>query len=327
MKTLVTGATGFIGRHLVNALVNEGREVRCVVRGKSNTERLEKLGVEIVCADLLEKVSLLPALQGVSIIYHLAGEVYSSKVTDYFKYNVEGTRNLIESCNGNSIERFIYCSSIAAAGPNPDNKTLLTEKDSCKPITPYGISKYETEKIVLGYSKQNKIPAVIIRPPTIYGPGQSKIITDFFLQVRKGKFYVMGTGEYLRSLCYIENLIEGILLAEKNPAAVGEIFYLSDRKVYTFKEIVQTLADVQGVNLTLIKLPPIVAHLAMSLFSILYKFININILKLYTIGIMGKNLGCSIAKAEDLLSFNPKIGLKDGIHRTIQYLKLINELN
>jgi len=326
MKTLVTGATGFIGRHLVSALVHEGREVRCLVREKSKTENLQKLGVELVCADFLDKASLLPALQGVSIVYHLAAEVYSSKVADYFKYNVEGTRNLIESCNGNSIERFIYCSSIAAAGPSQDSKTLLTEKDFCNPITPYGISKYEAEKVVLGYSSKNKVPAVIIRPPPIYGPGQSKIITDFFLQVKKGKFYIMGTGEYLRSLCYIDNLIEGILLTEKNPAAIGEIFYLSDKKVYTFKEIVQTLADVQDINLTLIKLPPFVAHSAMFLFNILHKFVNINILKLYTIGSMAKNLGCSIMKAEKVLSYGPSINLEEGVRKTIKCLHSTQEL-
>ena len=320
MKTLITGATGFIGSHLVRALINEGRDVRCLVRKKSNTKNLEKIGVELVYGELLDKESLSHALKGVNIIYHLAAEVYSANVKDYFKYNVEGTRNLIESCNGNLIERFIYCSSIAAAGPNPDNKTLLTEKESCNPITPYGISKYEAEKVVLGYSKQNKIPSVIIRPPIIYGPGQSQIITDFFLQVRKGKFYIMGTGEYLRSLCYIENLIEGILLVEKNPGAVGEIFYLSDRKVYTFKEIVQTLADVQDINLNLIKLPPIVAHSAMSLFYILHKFFNINILKLYTIGTMVKNFGCSIMKAEKMLCYRPSINLEEGFRKTMQHL-------
>lgn len=326
MKTLVTGATGFIGGHLVRALVSEGREVRCLVRKKSDTKMLEKLGVEIVCADLLEKASLVSALQGVSIIYHFAGEVYSSRVADYFKYNVECTRNLIESCNGNSIKRFIYCSSIAAAGPNPDNKTLLTEEDSCNPITPYGKSKYDAEKVVLGYSQQNKIPAVIIRPPTIYGPGQSKIITNFFLQVRKGRFYIMGGGGYLRSLCYIENLIKGFLLTENNSAAVGEIFYLSDKKVYTFKEIIQTLAAVQGVNLALIQLPPIIAHSAMSLFTVLHKLFNLNIIELYTIGTMAKNLGCSIGKAEKVLSYSPSITLEEGLQRTIQYLNTTKEL-
>lgn len=320
MKTLITGATGFIGSHLVRALINEGRDVRCLVRKKSNTKNLEKIGVELVYGELLDKESLSHALKGVNIIYHLAAEVYSANVKDYFKYNVEGTRNLIESCNGNSIERFIYCSSIAAAGPNPDNKTLLTEKDSCNPITPYGKSKHEAEKIVLGYHRQNNIPAVIIRPPTIYGPGQSDIITNFFLQVRKGKFFILGTGEYLRSLCYIDNLIAGIILTEKNPEAVGEIFYLSDREVYTFREILQALAEVQGIDLTLITLPPVIAHFAMSLFYILHKFFQINILKLYTVGTMAINLGCSITKAENKLSYRPSINLVEGFRKTIQHL-------
>jgi nucleoside-diphosphate-sugar epimerase len=326
MTTLVTGATGFIGTHLVRALVADGRDVRCLTRTPDNKKKIAKLGAEAFVGDLLDTYSLTAALKGVNTIYHLAGEVYSRNVNSYSAVNVEGTQNLLECCRDNGIERFIHCSSIAAAGPNPDKNTLLTEQLPCHPITPYGQSKLDAEKIVLTYYQTFKLPIVIIRPPTVYGPGQSDAITEFFQQVKKGKFYLIDDGQYLRSLCYISNLIDGFLLAEKKREAVGEIFYISDKEVYTFKEIALKIAEAQNIELVFVNLPASIADIAMGTFYFLQKYFNLNILKLYTIGTLKKNLGCSILKAEEILSFKPNIDLRKGVEKTYQYLKLNNTL-
>ena len=326
MKTLVTGATGFIGTHLVRTLVADGRDVRCLTRTPDNKKKIEELGAEAFIGDLLDTHSLTAALKGVDTIYHLAGEVYSRNVNDYSAVNVAGTQNLLECCRNNDIERFIHCSSIAAAGPNPDKKTLLTEQLPCHPITPYGQSKLDAESIVLHYYQTFKLPVVIIRPPTVYGPGQSDAITEFFRQVKKGKFYLIDDGQYLRSLCYISNLIDGFLLAEKKREAVGEIFYISDKEIYTFKEIALKIAEAENIQLVFVNLPSSIADAAMFAFYFLQKYFNLNILKLYTIGTLKKNLGCSILKAEEILSFKPNIDLRKGVETTYQYLKVNNAL-
>jgi nucleoside-diphosphate-sugar epimerase len=324
MTTLVTGATGFIGTHLIKALVNEGRDVRCLTRTPDNKKKIEALGAEAFVGDLLKTSSLSAALKGVNVIYHLAGEVYSRNVKDYVAVNVAGTQNLLECCRNNGIEKFIHCSSIAAAGPNPDKNTLLTENLPCNPITPYGQSKLEAEKIVLHYYETFKLPVVIIRPPTVYGPGQSDAITEFFRQVKKGKFYIIDDGQYLRSLCYVTNLIDGFLLAEKEREAVGEILYISDKEVYTFKEIALKIAEAENIELVFVNLPSAIADTAMFTFNFLQKYFNLNILKLYTIGTLKINLGCSILKAEEILSFKPNIDLREGVQRTHQYLESNN---
>ena len=275
---------------------------------------------------MLKTNSLSAAIKGVNVIYHLAGEVYSRNVKDYVAVNVAGTQNLLECCRNNGIERFIHCSSIAAAGPNPDKNTLLTENLPCNPITPYGQSKLEAEKIVLTYYQTFKLPIVIIRPPTVYGPGQSDAITEFFRQVKKGKFYIINDGQYLRSLCYVTNLIDGFLLVEKKREAVGEIFYISDKEVYTFKEIALKIAEAENIKLVFANLPSAIADTAMFTFNILQKYFNVNILKLYTIGTLKINLGCSIKKAEKVLSYRPNINLKEGLLRTSEHLKAKHEL-
>ena len=326
MKTLVTGATGFIGTHLVKALVNEGRDVRCLVRRTSSKSKLERLGVELAYGDLLDKDSLKRSLKGVNVIYHLGGEVYSFKVKDYCKVNVQGTKNLLD-CLSPKIERFIYFSSIAAVGPNPNKDRLLTEEDTCIPVTPYGRSKCEAEKIVLESFRQFKIPVVVIRPPTVYGPGQSQVLVNFFRKVKDGKFYMVGTGEYLRSLCYIENLIDGVLLAEEKPEAIGKTFFISDKDVYTFKEIVQTIEEVEDKKNSHFTMTPIIAQSAMLIFNLLQKLFNLNFLSLYTIGTMTMNLGCDISKAENILSYKPKVDLKEGLKRTSQYINSVGNLD
>ena len=326
MKTLITGATGFIGTHLVETLIKGGRSVRCLTRKVEKKKRLEDIGAEVVLGDLLNKDLVASAVKGINSIYHLAGEVYSRKVTDYYRYNVTGTLNLLDACRSNGIERFIHCSSIAASGPNKNNNCLLTEADICNPITPYGKSKYEAEQIVLQYYRRYNIPVVIIRPPTVYGPGQSAVINEFFIQVKKGKFSIMGDGGYLRSLCYIENLIKGLLLAEKEKEAIGEVFFISDKEVKTFKELAQLIATAEGVQIKLISLPIATANIAMFAFHIFQKLLNLNILKFYTIGTMGRNLGCSIQKAEKILTYKPIIKLDEGIAKTVNYLKTENKI-
>jgi nucleoside-diphosphate-sugar epimerase len=326
VKILITGATGFIGTHLLKTLIQEGRSVRCLTRKPENKKKLEHMGAEVVFGDLLDKASLTPALKGINTIYHLAAEVYSRRVTDYFRHNVTGTINLLDSCRSNGTERFIHCSSIAASGPNPDKSSLLTETDECNPVTPYGRSKYEAEKIVLEYYRRYNVPAVIIRPPTVYGPGQSAVINEFFIQVKKGKFFIMGAGEYLRSLCYVENLVEGLLLAERKKEAIGEIFFIADKEVYTFKELAELIANAEGVKIKLISLSPLIAYNAMFVFSFLQKYLKLNILKLYTIGTMANNLACSILKAENVLSYKPIIKLQEGVVKTVKYLEAKKEI-
>ncbi len=110
----------------------------------------------------------------------------------------------------------------------------------------------------------------------MYGPGQSDAITEFFRQVKKGKFYIIDDGQYLRSLCYVTNLIDGFILAEKKREAVGEIFYISDKEVYTFKEIALKIAEAENIELVFVNLPSAIADTAMFTFNFLQKYFNLN---------------------------------------------------
>jgi len=186
MNILITGATGFIGKHLARAL-SEIYSVRCLVRKTSDISDLRNLNVEMAHGDLLVKDSLESALDGIDLIYHLAGEVYSRKKDDYYKGNILSTNNLLEICKEKGIKRIIYLSSTAVYKPMAD-KILLTEESKCEPITFYGKTKLHAEQLI----KQHNVPWVIVRAPVIYGPHQPTLLNRFFLDAfnkRKNSHY------------------------------------------------------------------------------------------------------------------------------------------
>lgn len=327
MKTLVTGATGFIGKHLVPALLKEGKTVKCLVRLKSNTKNLETLGIELCYGDLLDKSSLEKAIEEVDVIYHLAAEVYSSKINEYYKKNVIGTKNLIDICENKNIKKFIYLSSIAAVGPNQRKDILLDEQSPCYPSTPYGKSKLEAERILLKAIDSQNLPIVIIRAPIIYGPGQPNVLTRFFTEINKGKFKMIGGGNNLKSFCYIDNLIDGLILAEKIKNSTGKIYFISDSKVYTPNELAQIIAMEEGVTLKKQFLPSSIASFCGILLFLLEKIFKRYSIDLYSIKTLTLDFGCSIKKAELELGYRPKIDIREGIRRTIEWCRKEDLLN
>jgi len=320
MKTLVTGATGFIGKHLVKALIKEGREVRCLVRKTSSTNKLKDNDVEFIVGDLHNKQSLENATRGIDIVHHLAGEVYTNRVEDFYKTNVSGTKNLLECCCKENIKQFIHLSTISVTGPNPAQYQLLTEESPCHPVTPYGKSKLEGEQLVLKFHRDYGLPVTIIRPPTIYGPGgQPEMVTKIIKMISNRFFFVIGSGDNLRSLCYIDNLIQGIFLAEKCRISHGEIFFIADDKAYTFNQILSQVAKEEGVELSPIHLPKFVGLAGGLFYKTLYRFAGISSMPLYTVWTMVLDLACDISKAKNKLGFSPQIDIEEGIKRTIPY--------
>ncbi|MCJ7546910.1 MAG: NAD(P)-dependent oxidoreductase [Deltaproteobacteria bacterium] len=323
MKTLITGATGFIGKHLARTLVEQGRDVRCLVRKTSDTQYLEKLGVELFYGDLLNKNSLKGIVKGVDIVHHLAGEVYSPRSGNYFKINVEGTENLLESCRSENIERFIFLSSIQATGPSQKQGILLNERSTCKPITSYGKSKLEAEKLIYKRYKASAFPTVIIRAPMVYGPGSFKCRSAaLFQRINKSNFRLIGKNDHLISTCYIDNLIHGILLAERHKNAVGKSYFIADQKAHTLLELSNTIAKELTVKLPIGRAPVSVAYLITMLLLIPNKIFNFSRLFSWdTMREITNAWACNISCIESELGYKPSIDFNEGIRTTALWFK------
>ena len=322
IKTLVTGATGFIGRHIVEALCKEDYKVRCLVRENSNIKRLADLGVEIFFGDLLDQDSLEKAVDGVNVIFHAAGEVYSIDPCDHDKINVQGTENLFKACINKPIEKLVYFSSIAATGPMSDSKTLLNEHTPQNPINAYGISKYKAEMKAQQFYNDHKVPIVILRLPVVYGPGvsESSRVFLFLHMIKKGLYRVIGNGENIISLCHIDNLINGVLLAAQQEKSIGKIYLIADERPYTINELVQSIAKEENVTLSKIHIPVSVAHIMafiMMLLKQVFAFtpmLTNNLIKEAT-----SNWGCNILLAQKDLNYQPPVDLQKGLKTTVNW--------
>lgn len=323
MKTLITGSTGFIGKHLVKTLVEQGRDVRCLVRKTSDKQYLEKLGVELFYGDLLNKNSLRGIVKGVNIVHHLAGEVYSPRSSNYYKINVDGTKNLLEVCLLQRIERFVFLSSIQAAGPSQKQGILLDERSPCKPITSYGKSKLEAEKLIYKRYKASALPTVIIRAPMVYGPGSLKCRSAaLFQRISKGNFRLIGKNDHLISTCYIDNLVQGILLTEKHKNAAGKTYFISDQKAHTLLELSNTIAKELMVKLPIGRVPITAAYLITMILLIPNKIFNFSRLFSWdTMKEITNAWACNTSLVESEMDYKPSIDFNEGIRRTALWFK------
>ncbi len=213
-RVLVTGATGFIGRHLVRRLVERGDQVRCLVR---NPDRLRAMpidsplpsDVEYVRGDVTVRDSLEEAVSGVETVYHLAGATLAIHPCTYRLVNARGTRWLAEACAGRSVPpTFVYISSLAAAGPS--RYRPLSEDYPPRPVSDYGRSKLDGERSLR--SLAGRLPITVLRPPCVFGPGEPYLLKLLRL-ARRGIVLHPGLDKSRHSWIYVEDLVEAMVLA------------------------------------------------------------------------------------------------------------------
>lgn len=322
MQTLITGATGFIGRHLAEKLHDKGRQIKCLIRNRRQNDFLKQLDAEMVYGDLNDIDSIKKALQGVDTVYHAAGEVFSVQEDNYYKVNVAGLKNLLEACSNTSVKKIIHFSSSSATGPNSQRDIPVTEDTLCHPITPYGKSKLAGEKIIRKFFQKNNIPTIIVKPPLVYGPwlSDSSRVLMFLQLIHKGIFNIFGDGNNFLSLCYIDNLIHGVLLAEKVNQGTLETYFIADARPYTINEIAETITREQGKPLPVSHLPVWTANLlsvGLSIPSKLFGFTSP--LSRNSVNELKNNWFVDISKAQRDLGYQPIVDFKDGVKKTVEW--------
>ncbi|MCS6966336.1 MAG: NAD-dependent epimerase/dehydratase family protein [Candidatus Kapabacteria bacterium] len=238
MRALVTGATGFIGSHLVDALLAQGVEVRCLVRRQSNRRWLSGKPVELVEASLSDPESLSVAVKGIDVVYHVAGLIAARSYEEFLRGNRDATAHLIEAVLrwAPNLQRFVFLSSLAAVGPARSLMEPVTEDTPYHPVTAYGKSKQAAEEVLL--SIMDKLPITIIRPPAVYGPRDAATL-PFFRSVRLGIAPLVGFREKYLSLVHVSDLVRGILLAASAPHATGRLYCISSEEFYTWMQLTE----------------------------------------------------------------------------------------
>jgi dihydroflavonol-4-reductase len=323
---LVTGASGFIGSTLVERLLSNGVKVRALLQDLRDAENLNGLSCERVKGDLNDLESLKKAVKGVDYVFHLAGTLFSTHSEGYFKGNVTGTQNLAEaiSLTDQKIKRMIFVSSLAAGGPAPES-SQKNEDEPSVPVSNYGRSKLQAELTLSKYF--SKIPVTIIRPPMVYGPKDRgllvvfKPLSKFLMPLLRGR---SADRKKYFSAIYSEDLCNGLILAAKNDALPsGELFYLSDDRVYSFETILQSIANGLGIKPIRIVIPE--SLLSMYIRGLSYvsfftgKTFSLNEDKMNEL--RPDYWTCSNSKAKNQLGFVPAVELEQGMKKTVHWYK------
>lgn len=330
-KTLITGAPGWLGTRLAEVLSNSNhhlnrysgfseRQVKCLVLPEINFSELNKMNVEICPGNVLDTSSLQKAMEGVHTVFHLVGIIHPKRISDLYRINRDGLGNVLQAAANANVKRLVFISSNSPAGNNMYRNRLMTESDPPHPYKNYGISKLEAENIALQYHREGKLEVVILRPCWFYGPGQPARQTRFFRMVKGGKPLIFGDGNNLRSMSYLDNTIQGMLLAEANPNAGGNIYWIADERAYPTNEIYGTVAELLGVNLKPIHLPRITSQVCEIIDDVL-QGMGLYSTDFHVAGEMVYDIACSIEKAKRELGYKPTIDLREGMRISIDWCR------
>jgi dihydroflavonol-4-reductase len=254
MKALVTGATGFVGSHLAEALRRRGDEVTVLARSPRKAAALEPLGVRIVSGDLRDTAALARAAEGQDEIYHVAGVVAARSEAEFLAANRDGTANVVAAAVAGGRPRLVLVSSMAAGGPSPRDRPHRGEEPPA-PVTAYGRSKLAAEQVVRG----SALPWTILRPPTVYGPRDREVLKVFRL-VRLGVAPVFGDGTQQLSAVHAGDLAEALIAAARASATVGRVYYACHPEVVTSAELVRRIGETMGRRPTVIPVPAVVGR-------------------------------------------------------------------
>ncbi len=326
LKVLVTGATGFIGSHLVEALLRRGDQVRCLIRRTSRLEWLKDLPVERVYGDCNDKASLKDAVLDVQQIFHCAGVTKATQDRNYFEVNATGTENLIRSCLDHNppLQKFIYLSSQAAAGPC-QNGQGKKESDACQPVSSYGRSKRLGEEFALAHA--HELPVVILRPSVVYGPRERDMFA-FVKLLSRGINPRFSGQEQRLSLCYVQDVVDAILLASEINDPKGDIFFVSDGKDYRLEEIGDIFTQAMGVKAIRVPVPRWIimgfASLSEAWGRLSRKPALVNRGKVEEM--VQEKWVCDISRARSLLCFKPRFPLEEGARLTVDWYRKENWL-
>lgn len=313
MKALVTGASGFIGSHLAERLVREGWGVRCLLRTTSSPVWLRGLPIEMFTDDLVTPADLSHAVNGVDVVFHVAGVTKACCEREYYDGNVRATANLLDVClrRGSDHVRFIHVSSLSAAGPAPEGRPRI-EEDTPRPVSWYGRSKLLAEEALKGAKRH--IAATIIRPPIVYGPRDGDVF-HYFQSVSMGFHPVPGKGLQRIMFVHVNDLVEGILLAASSDRAVGRTYFITGHEDFNWLEVGDMLREALRCRAITLPMPEGFMRLLGACGSLLSKFTGralvLNADKMRE-GVQANWL-CSNRKALDELGFRPRVGVREGM--------------
>jgi len=334
MRAVLTGGTGFIGGKLATKLLAEGYEVRCLVRKTSRAEGLSKLGAELCYGDLSEPSSFKEFTKGGDVVYHLAAMVsdWGAK-EEFYRINVEGTRNLLKASKEAGVRRFVYLSTSTVLWKSDFwSVHNIIDIDESYPYPSsyndyYNESKALAEKVVTGFFKDNDLETVVMRPSGVWGAGDTVILPRLVKIARKGMLLSVGSGDGLVSPCHVENLVQALILAAEARNAAGNIYFINDGMKMKHLEFISLLLKSVGIDWTpKISVPYKLAFGLASLLELISRVANSKkppVLTRFAVAAIAGSRTYSIEKAKKEIGYNPNVSLEEGLRQLGDWVKKI----
>jgi len=318
---LVVGASGFIGSHLVDTLLGEGRSVRVLLRPSSSLKWLPENDIEVVRISPWNEEVYSSALHGVDTAYLVAGVTHAVSRAAFFDFHSRATTDMLTAASRAETppRRTIIFSSLAAVGPSHTG-TPLIESDEPHPVSWYGESKLEQERIALSFKETLHI--TILRPPAVYGP-RDKDLLHFFTIIKRGVFPAPGGGIGMQSLTHVDDIVRGTLRAAQADIPSGRTYFISTHEIVTWNELARYVAEYFAVSPLRLPFPmwivPFMGQMAQWISRITGKRYPLDRNK----AMEGRHLHwvCSSARAHEELGFTASVPLTHGIVETLNWYR------
>ena len=309
MSLLLTGGTGFVGQHLVSALMQRKLPYQIAIRTQAKNSAHHKC---ISVGDINAYTAWSQALEGVSDVVHLAARVHvmdetaSDSLAEFRRVNVSGTLQLARQAVDAGVRRFVFVSSVKVNGEGTSPGRAFTEADAPNPQDAYGQSKHEAEQGLRQLSADTGMEVVIIRPPLVYGPGVKANFASLMRAVQRGWPLPLGAVHNQRSLVALDNLVDFIVTCITHPQAANQTFLVSDGQDLSTTELVRGMAQAAGVPARLLPVPVWALQAGASLLG-----------KGDAVQRLCGNLQVDISKARNLLGWVPPVSVEEGLRRAI----------
>lgn len=336
---LVAGALGWLGRSLLRALTRgvgeigfepvPGARLRALVRPGEDPADLAAIapGAEAVTADLRspEDCARFCRDAGGATLISTVGVIHPRRVREFYEVNVRGAENLLEAAAAAGLRRAVLVSSNSPFGRNPHPDHLFDEDSPYAPYMNYGRSKMLMEEAVRRVEASGRLETALIRAPWFYGPDQPPRQTTFFRLIRDGKMPVVGGGENRRSMAYVDNLSQGLLLAAIRPVARGRAYWIADERPYAMNEIIDTVESLlrdefgRACRGGRRRLPGFVSGIAERI-DRAAQACGLYLQKIHVLSEMNMTIACSVARAKRELGYRPAVGLREGMRRSLRWV-------
>nr|HID58844.1 NAD-dependent epimerase/dehydratase family protein [Desulfobacterales bacterium] len=323
-KVLVTGGGGFLGSYIVERLIQRGDEV--TILGRNRYPELERLGARTFQADIRDKAAVQKACQGMEIVFHVAAMPDPwGEWKLFYDINYKGTQNVIEACQKHGVPKLVYTSSPSVVFDGTDMEGVdETYPYPSRHMSYYTATKAMAEQLIISANAKGGLLTTALRPHLIFGPRDNHLFPRVIQRAKTGRLVIVGNAKNKVDVVYVENAAEAHLLAADSPKAAGQVYFITQGEPVVLWEFVARI--LKGLNLPPItkRIPYPVAYVIGLMMEVTFRLFAIQKEPMITRLVaseLAKSHYFNIDKARKELGYEPRIGIDEGLDRTIEYFK------